>query len=222
MRALVWIIEDTWQATVAEAAAFLPSDAEITLLHVASTEPETRRPRGAPRPAGPTPTCTRSPGAAARDLRAGRQRAARRSADAAGAPSHTPGPPRAGRTRGRGRRRGHGHPRPRPRRRPRAARTAQPRPRDALRHRPRPLPRTAHLARRHARADDDPPATSTRGPSASLAVRLSTPRRGPHRPARRRVAGRLLGGEMFVPETDQGPRDGHRLRFDRRTAAGLR
>jgi nucleotide-binding universal stress UspA family protein len=40
MRALVWIIEDTWEATVAEAAAFLPSDADITLLHVASTEPE--------------------------------------------------------------------------------------------------------------------------------------------------------------------------------------
>jgi nucleotide-binding universal stress UspA family protein len=41
MRALVWLIEDTWQATVAEAAAFLPRDAEVTLLHVASTEPET-------------------------------------------------------------------------------------------------------------------------------------------------------------------------------------
>ena len=41
MRALVWSIEDTWQATVAEAAAFLPGEAEITLLHVASTEPET-------------------------------------------------------------------------------------------------------------------------------------------------------------------------------------
>jgi nucleotide-binding universal stress UspA family protein len=41
MRALVWIIEDTWEATVAEAAAFLPGDADITLLHVASTEPET-------------------------------------------------------------------------------------------------------------------------------------------------------------------------------------
>jgi nucleotide-binding universal stress UspA family protein len=41
MRALVWIIEDTWQATIAEAAAFLPRDAEITLLHVTSTEPET-------------------------------------------------------------------------------------------------------------------------------------------------------------------------------------
>ena len=41
MRALVWIIEDTWQATIDEAAAFLPRDAEITLLHVTSTEPET-------------------------------------------------------------------------------------------------------------------------------------------------------------------------------------
>jgi nucleotide-binding universal stress UspA family protein len=41
MRALVWIIEDTWQATIDDAQALLPSDAEITLLHVASTEPET-------------------------------------------------------------------------------------------------------------------------------------------------------------------------------------
>jgi nucleotide-binding universal stress UspA family protein len=41
MRALVWIIEDTWQPTIDDAAQFLPADAEITLLHVASTEPET-------------------------------------------------------------------------------------------------------------------------------------------------------------------------------------
>jgi nucleotide-binding universal stress UspA family protein len=41
MRALVWIVEDTWETTVAEAAAFLPADAEVTLLHVASTEAET-------------------------------------------------------------------------------------------------------------------------------------------------------------------------------------
>jgi nucleotide-binding universal stress UspA family protein len=41
MRALVWIIEDTWQATIDEATQFLPDDAEITLLHVTSTEPET-------------------------------------------------------------------------------------------------------------------------------------------------------------------------------------
>jgi nucleotide-binding universal stress UspA family protein len=41
MRALVWIIEDTWQATIDDAKALLPNDAEITLLHVANTEPET-------------------------------------------------------------------------------------------------------------------------------------------------------------------------------------
>ncbi|MGD0981358.1 MAG: universal stress protein [Solirubrobacteraceae bacterium] len=40
MRALVWIVEDTWQATVAEAAAYLPADAEVTLLHVADTATE--------------------------------------------------------------------------------------------------------------------------------------------------------------------------------------
>jgi nucleotide-binding universal stress UspA family protein len=40
MRALVWIVEDTWRATVAAAAAFLPADAEITLLHVAASEAE--------------------------------------------------------------------------------------------------------------------------------------------------------------------------------------
>ncbi len=41
MRALVWINEDTWEATVAQAAESLPGDTEITLLHVSSTEPET-------------------------------------------------------------------------------------------------------------------------------------------------------------------------------------
>jgi nucleotide-binding universal stress UspA family protein len=41
MRALVWIVEDTWEATVAEAAAFLPADADVTLLHVAPGDVET-------------------------------------------------------------------------------------------------------------------------------------------------------------------------------------
>jgi nucleotide-binding universal stress UspA family protein len=41
MRALVWIVEDTWEATVAEAACYLPADADITLLHVAGSEAET-------------------------------------------------------------------------------------------------------------------------------------------------------------------------------------
>jgi nucleotide-binding universal stress UspA family protein len=40
MRALVWIVEDTWEATVAEADAFLPDDAEVTLLHVAPADVE--------------------------------------------------------------------------------------------------------------------------------------------------------------------------------------
>jgi nucleotide-binding universal stress UspA family protein len=41
MRALVWIVEETWQATVAGAAAFLPADADITLLHVRASDTET-------------------------------------------------------------------------------------------------------------------------------------------------------------------------------------
>lgn len=41
MRALVWIVEDTWEATVAEAAALLPADAEVTLVHVAPEDVET-------------------------------------------------------------------------------------------------------------------------------------------------------------------------------------
>jgi nucleotide-binding universal stress UspA family protein len=40
MRALVWIVEDTWEATIAEAVRFLPADAHITLLHVAAAEVE--------------------------------------------------------------------------------------------------------------------------------------------------------------------------------------
>lgn len=63
MQALVWIIEDTWAATVAEAAAFLPSDAEITLLHVASTAPETvaRATRGGLLGRHPPPPATPEP-----------------------------------------------------------------------------------------------------------------------------------------------------------------
>jgi nucleotide-binding universal stress UspA family protein len=40
MHALIWIVEDTWEATVADAAALLPPGADITLLHVAGTEAE--------------------------------------------------------------------------------------------------------------------------------------------------------------------------------------
>jgi nucleotide-binding universal stress UspA family protein len=41
MRALVWIVEETWQATVAAAAAFVPTGADITLLHVRASDTET-------------------------------------------------------------------------------------------------------------------------------------------------------------------------------------
>ena len=34
MRALVWITEDSWEATIAAAAAVVPPEAEVTLLHV--------------------------------------------------------------------------------------------------------------------------------------------------------------------------------------------
>ena len=39
MRVLVWILEDTWRATIA-ATAVLPVDAQITLLHVRASDPE--------------------------------------------------------------------------------------------------------------------------------------------------------------------------------------
>jgi nucleotide-binding universal stress UspA family protein len=41
MRVLVWIVEETWRATVAAAAAFLPADADVTLLHVRESDAET-------------------------------------------------------------------------------------------------------------------------------------------------------------------------------------
>jgi nucleotide-binding universal stress UspA family protein len=41
MRVLIWIVEETWRATVAAAAAFLPADAEITLLYVRATDTAT-------------------------------------------------------------------------------------------------------------------------------------------------------------------------------------
>jgi nucleotide-binding universal stress UspA family protein len=40
MRVLVWIVDDSWETAVAAAAGFLPSDAEITLLHVRAVDAE--------------------------------------------------------------------------------------------------------------------------------------------------------------------------------------
>jgi hypothetical protein len=48
VRALVWLREETWEAAVDAAAAFLPPDAEVTLLHVADAAAElaAEAPRG--------------------------------------------------------------------------------------------------------------------------------------------------------------------------------
>jgi len=40
MRAVVWIAETTWETCVDEAAAHLPADAGVTLLHVAPSDVE--------------------------------------------------------------------------------------------------------------------------------------------------------------------------------------
>jgi hypothetical protein len=40
MRAVVWIVEDSWRATVAAAGMLLPEGAEITILHVRAGEAE--------------------------------------------------------------------------------------------------------------------------------------------------------------------------------------
>ena len=155
MRALVWIVDDTWAATVDEAAAHLPADAAVTLLHVAPADVEHvaggRRPR-APRPAPPP--------APERPLRAiSEAAAAELLADAASAARprrRAARPPRPGRARsGRGRA-GRGHPRAGARRRPHASRPAQPRPGRALRRRSRPLPGAAGVAGRRARPRHDP------------------------------------------------------------------
>jgi nucleotide-binding universal stress UspA family protein len=41
MRALIWIVAETWQATVTGAATFLPADADVTLLYVRASDAET-------------------------------------------------------------------------------------------------------------------------------------------------------------------------------------
>ena len=46
MRAIAWIAEGTWEACVDQARAFLPKDAEITLLHVAPQDVEEFATRG--------------------------------------------------------------------------------------------------------------------------------------------------------------------------------
>jgi nucleotide-binding universal stress UspA family protein len=38
MRILIWIVEETWKATVDAAATFFPADADVTLLHVRASD----------------------------------------------------------------------------------------------------------------------------------------------------------------------------------------
>lgn len=40
MRVLVWLVEDTWEATIAEATAMLPEAAKVTLLYVVAADVE--------------------------------------------------------------------------------------------------------------------------------------------------------------------------------------
>jgi hypothetical protein len=40
MRALVWVTEDSWEATIAAAAELVPDDVEVTLIHVIGGEAE--------------------------------------------------------------------------------------------------------------------------------------------------------------------------------------
>jgi nucleotide-binding universal stress UspA family protein len=61
MRTVVWISEDTWEACVDQALALLPTDADVTLLHVAPTDVEDLAAHGGarllgrhpPKPPGP-------------------------------------------------------------------------------------------------------------------------------------------------------------------------
>jgi len=55
MRAVVWIAEGTWEACVDHAAALLPADAEVTLLHVAPSDVEAMAAGGAGRLLGRRP-----------------------------------------------------------------------------------------------------------------------------------------------------------------------
>jgi nucleotide-binding universal stress UspA family protein len=55
MRAVVWIYESTWEACVDQAAAFLPADADVTLLHVAPGDVEEFAARGPARLLGRHP-----------------------------------------------------------------------------------------------------------------------------------------------------------------------
>jgi nucleotide-binding universal stress UspA family protein len=55
MRVVVWIAEDTWEGCVDRAGALLPSDADVTLLHVAPSDVEALASHGGARLLGRHP-----------------------------------------------------------------------------------------------------------------------------------------------------------------------
>jgi nucleotide-binding universal stress UspA family protein len=55
MRAVVWISEDTWETCVDRAAALLPGDADVTLLHVSPRDVEELAGHSGPRLLGRHP-----------------------------------------------------------------------------------------------------------------------------------------------------------------------
>jgi nucleotide-binding universal stress UspA family protein len=61
MRALIWITESTWEACVDRAAALLPADTEVTLLHVAAADVEALASGAGPRRLGRRPPPTHGP-----------------------------------------------------------------------------------------------------------------------------------------------------------------
>lgn len=69
MRALIWIVEETWRSVVEQGARLLPPGAEVTLLHVADAEAEALVDAGPLRRLGrrppPPPPSARRPGALA-------------------------------------------------------------------------------------------------------------------------------------------------------------
>ena len=105
MRALVWIVEDTWEATVDAAAALLRADAEVTLLHVAPGDVERlaeagrhgllgrRRPPGAPRHEARDVSDEAAAALLAERGRAARAARARRRAGAGGSSARSSRPP---------------------------------------------------------------------------------------------------------------------------------
>jgi nucleotide-binding universal stress UspA family protein len=77
MRAVIWIVEETWRACVRHAQELVPAGAEVTLLHVAPSDVEELA------AAGPAALLGRRRPPPARDLRAVSDEEAHRLLDAA-------------------------------------------------------------------------------------------------------------------------------------------